>query len=404
LVSTLIQLISGTDTLHTYTVQQLFRAIQDDKTQQSLVQVASWCIGEYGELLLSTDLEEDEPLDVTESDVVALLDSILGSTLSSPVSKEYALTAVMKLTTRFTTCNDQIQLVINNYTTNTDVELQQRSVEYDAIFRKYEPLRPGLLERMPLISTDPSPADGAKELNGDASLSEITKLDTSTTGGQQQKESDSLFDLLGDGLPSAQTSPAPAVSGGSTSGGGLMDLLGDLDMGAGAAPVMPQQPVMSTGMSSGGGSSGLDDLLGLGGGPSTNDLMSAPAPQPSASEFPTITAFEKNGLKINFSFGDVGSQGPGTFITKMTATNSQASTMENFLFQAAVPKTFKLQMQSPSGSTLASMNTGTVTQAMLVGNPNKEPVRMLLRISYTLNGQNVQEQGQVDSFPSQLWS
>ena len=79
------------------------------------------------------------------------------------VTKEFALTAIMKLTTRFTTCNDQIQLIINNYTTNTDVELQQRSVEYDAIFRKFEPLRPGLLERMPLISSEPSPSDGPDE-------------------------------------------------------------------------------------------------------------------------------------------------------------------------------------------------------------------------------------------------
>ena len=32
-MSNLIQLISDTDTLYTYTVQQLFRAIQDDRTQ-----------------------------------------------------------------------------------------------------------------------------------------------------------------------------------------------------------------------------------------------------------------------------------------------------------------------------------------------------------------------------------
>lgn len=39
-----------------------------------------------------------------------------------------------------------------------------------------------------------------------------------------------------------------------------------------------------------------------------------------------------------FSFGDVGSQGPGTFVTRMSATNTQASPMESFMFQAAVPK------------------------------------------------------------------
>ena len=166
------------------------------------------------------------------------------------VTKEYALTAIMKLTTRFTTCNDEIQLVINNYTTSTEVELQQRSVEYDAIFRKYEPLRPGLLERMPLISAEPTPEGGetksAGEMNGDAKPAELSNiLDTSSPtpqAGGQQKESDSLFDLLGDGLPSAQPM---AVSGGAPpagGGGGLMDLLGDLDMGAGAnTSSMPQR-------------------------------------------------------------------------------------------------------------------------------------------------------------------
>ena len=43
-----------------------------------------------------------------------------------------------------------------------------------------------------------------------------------------------------------------------------------------------------------------------------------------------------------FSFGDVGSQGPGTFVTRMSATNTQASAMENFMFQAAVPKVSNL--------------------------------------------------------------
>ena len=164
------------------------------------------------------------------------------STLSTQVTKEYALTALMKLTTRFTTCTDQIQLIINNYTTNTDVELQQRSVEYDAIFRKYEPLRQGLLERMPLYNTDAvisNETSAPTLINGDASSTEKAAL--SNIQVQQKNESDSLLDLLGDGLPVSNTAQPESHQNQnplSSASSGLMDLLGDLDVGGtGSTPV-----------------------------------------------------------------------------------------------------------------------------------------------------------------------
>jgi AP-1 complex subunit gamma-1 len=64
-VSSLIQLIAETSALHCYTVQQLFAALRDDYSQQPLVQVAAWCIGEYGDLLVSGQCEEDEPIQVS---------------------------------------------------------------------------------------------------------------------------------------------------------------------------------------------------------------------------------------------------------------------------------------------------------------------------------------------------
>ncbi|KAL0187784.1 hypothetical protein M9458_014883, partial [Cirrhinus mrigala] len=68
---------------------------------QPLVQVASWCIGEYGDLLVSGQCEEEEPIQVTEDEVLDVLEGLLVSNLSTPVTRGYSLTAIMKLSTRF---------------------------------------------------------------------------------------------------------------------------------------------------------------------------------------------------------------------------------------------------------------------------------------------------------------
>ncbi|XP_047130250.1 AP-1 complex subunit gamma-1 isoform X1 [Hydra vulgaris] len=388
-VSNLIMLISNTSTLHTYTVQQLFKSIQEERSQAALLQVGAWCIGEFGELLLSTDLEEDEPLNVTESDVINVLSGILNSVFSSRVTKEYALTALMKLTTRFATCADQIQYIINNYTTSTDIELQQRSVEYDAVFRKYDHLRIGLLERIPLFKTEKTsnentiPAVAA--VNGNVTPTEKHSMNLGVNS--HQNESDSLLDLLGDGLPtspSAGVTPLPQ----NQFSGGLMDLLGDINV----TPSVQSTPIAQS------GNYDLNDLLGMGMNSNASPVTTSLAR--NVLDIPSITAYEKNGLAIIFSFNTSQLKATDSFIVTMVAKNSNAASLSNFLFQAAVPKTFLLQMQPPSGNVI--LPGGSITQDMLVTNPNRDVVKMLLRISYVINGQTVQEQTQASNFPNAL--
>lgn len=188
---------------------------------------------------------------MSETDVIEVLASILGSTLSLQVTKEYTLTALMKLTTRFSTCTEQIQYIVNKYTTNTDVELQQRSVEFDTIFRKYESLRPGLLERMPVIKNEAttnkengtSNNNNGEAVNGHATVTERHKIEI--VQAQQQKESDSLLDLLGDGLPGSDAPAAPVIQQvAEQPSASLMDLLGDLDVGSG--PAIPEAAPIRT--------------------------------------------------------------------------------------------------------------------------------------------------------------
>ncbi|XP_021099575.1 AP-1 complex subunit gamma-like 2 isoform X2 [Heterocephalus glaber] len=98
-VANLTQLIGGAQELHAYSVHRLYHALAEDISQQPLVQVATWCIGEYGDFLLE-NCEETEPLQVEEEEVMALLEKVLQSHMSLPATRGYALTALMKLSTR----------------------------------------------------------------------------------------------------------------------------------------------------------------------------------------------------------------------------------------------------------------------------------------------------------------
>jgi len=354
-----------------------------------------------------------------------LLERILASSFTTYVAKEFVLTALMKLTTRFSSCTDKIRHVINEYVTSVQVELQQRSVEYDTVFRKYDHLRPGLLERMPAIKDNPqNPEEFNSIPNGDVTPS--TEAIKGPEPQQPKQEADSLLDLLGstDVTSAAPAAPAsyPTLVPAST-GGGVMDLLGDLDMGAPSTNInsTPDVAQMQS-IPAGTGPGATMDLADLIGGPVSQPIVnstpsipasvgippmpgqfsSIPAMVSPASGIPQITAFAKNGLLIKFDFEKVPDNPSNIVAISMTATNSQPSPMTDFVFQAAVPKTFQLQLKPPSGSVIPPGSTGSITQIINVANPQKQNLRMRLKISYVVNGQSVEEQGQLDNFPAAL--
>lgn len=71
-----------------------------------------------------------------------------------------------------------------------------------------------------------------------------------------------------------------------------------------------------------------------------------------------LTALDKNGISVVL----VPQKVAGCLQVLITATNSSLNSLDQFLFQAAVPKSFTLQMLSPSGSVLPP--GGTITQEM----------------------------------------
>lgn len=54
----------------------------------------------------------------------------------------------------------KIRQIIDTFGSNLHIELQQRGIEFSQLFRKYDHLRPALLERMPPMETARPQANG----------------------------------------------------------------------------------------------------------------------------------------------------------------------------------------------------------------------------------------------------
>lgn len=348
ILSSFVRLVATAPELQTYAVQKLYANLKKDITQESLTQAGAWCIGEFADALLRGGQYEEEELvqEVKESEIVDLFSLILNSSYGTQVSTEYIVTALMKLTTRFTDASqvERVRRILQTHQTSLDVEVQQRAVEYSNLF-SFDEIRRGVLEKMPppQIKEEsrvlgPAPTKRAKAGNRKSKVGKPTEQDlldimdtpaAAPSNGPQATSSDLLADILGGSaapLGGASASPPPAQQSNVSS---IMDFFG-----ASPAPSTP---------SPAGGGSGLD-MLG--------QAASPPPPQQSLSTPQTggIPCYDSNGLKVTFQ---VQRNAEGMVQATARFQNTTDSPLSNVGLQAAVPKTQKLQLLSISSSELA---------------------------------------------------
>uniref|UniRef100_A0A0E0NMF2 AP-1 complex subunit gamma n=1 Tax=Oryza rufipogon TaxID=4529 RepID=A0A0E0NMF2_ORYRU len=357
----LVVVISNASELQGYSVRLLYMALQAFVDQGSLVRVAVWCIGEYGEMLVNNVgmLQGEEPI-------------------------------------------------------------TQRSIEFSSIIQRHQSIRPSLLERMPaldeasyllrrasatqatLAADKPTPAvtpGGLKLPNGVAKPATsplVDLLDLSsddvpaiTTASTTTAPNDFLQDLLGIG--GISSSPAAAPSSAST------DILIDL-LSIGSSPSQNGPPAADSTPAQGTKSAPAvpQDMDLLDGLPS-NTSVSGPVNHSS------ITAFQSATLKINFNFKKQPEK-PHETTVHATFTNLTSSSYTDFVFQAAVPKFIQLRLDPASGNIVPASGNGSVTQGFSVTNNQhgQKPLAMRIRMSYKVNGEDRLEQGQVSNFPAGL--
>ncbi|KMT07292.1 hypothetical protein BVRB_6g149210 [Beta vulgaris subsp. vulgaris] len=433
----LIVVISNALNLHGYTVRSLYRAVQASIEQETLVKVAVWCIGEYGDMLVNNSgmLDIEDPITVTESDAVDAIELASKRHNLDVTTRAMCLAALLKLSSRFPACSQRIKDIIVQYKGSLLLELQQRALEFNSIIEKHQNIRSALVERMPVLdeatysgrrggslpaavsssngppvglpngvskpaaplvdlldlSSDDVPAPNSS--GGGDFLNDLLGVDLSLAPSQsgttqnQKSGTDALLDLLSIGSPPAMDSSATpdilSLSLESKSSGVPLERLSSVSS-------MPVQ------VSSPSGAAPIVDLL--------DDLSSSqPTLEINGPQFPSIAAFESSSLKMMFDFSKSAGSLQVTSI-KATFTNLSANIYTDFLFQAAVPKFLQLHLDPASSTSLPANGNGSITQTMRVTNSQhgKKPLAMRFRIGYKVNGKDVLEEGQITNFPRNL--
>ncbi|XP_024994134.1 AP-1 complex subunit gamma-2-like isoform X3 [Cynara cardunculus var. scolymus] len=435
----LIVVITNASNLHGYTVRSLYKAIQTSGDQETLVRVAVWCIGEYGDMLVNNIgmLNVEEPITVTENDAVDVIQIAIKRHTLDLTTRAMCLIALLKLSSRFPSCSQRIKDIITQSKGSLLLELQQRSIEFDSIIEKHQNIRSALVERMPVLDEATYSGRRAGSMRATVSTSHGTALNL--PNGVAKTAAAPLVDLLDLG---AEEPAAPSSSGGNF----LQDLLDvDTSSSSQSGTTQPQKSgtdvlldLLSIGSPSPQNGSSAPDILSISKdnrtsvsaldslssaiGPSVQasftagdapmmDLLagfgpSPPAPPPTEDNgpaYPPMVAFESSSLRIMFNLSK---QPVSPQVTHIEAifTNKSSDVYTDFIFQAAVPKFLQLHLEPASGNTLPGSGNGSITQKLQVTNTQhgKKSIVMRIRISYKLKGKDMLEEGQISNFPRDL--
>ncbi|XP_022073874.2 ADP-ribosylation factor-binding protein GGA3-like [Acanthochromis polyacanthus] len=123
-----------------------------------------------------------------------------------------------------------------------------------------------------------------------------------------------------------------------------------------------------------------------------------------SSHLEPITLHNQAGIHVSLHFAkDCPPGHPGVAVAVLSAVNTSALDVKNFMFQAAVPKTMLVKLQPPSRTRLPPYNPllppPAVSQVILLANPQRRKVRLRYKLTLTHGDQQLKETGDVDSFP-----
>ncbi|KAI9179090.1 clathrin associated protein complex large subunit [Blastocladiella emersonii ATCC 22665] len=430
IVAQFVRLITNAPDLQGYATHKLYALLRQDASQEGLVHAGVWCMGEFGDALIqpapaglavgdaedAADEESSAALGAglvgagagaapSESDVVALHASILDGAYVTPVTRQYVLVSLMKLSTKFRTdaATARIRAMLDKYRTAMNVELQQRAVEFTHMFALPTDTRVGLWERMPVpeLKEDRYASNAAAA----AVAAEPGTAPTAPAAGTSNVVS-ALLDLEGLYINSAPGQGATAAAAAPAAASNpLADLLGGL--GGSAAPAAPAAAAAAP-------QDPLAMLMGLGGGlggapaaapaPASNplgDLLGGGSSSPTASPLAGLgataggwdrpyPAYKSGDLSVTLVPTQVNDPSAGALVQVVaTLANIGTAPISDTQLLVAVPKTHRVALAPISSSSIPV--GGTATQAFRILNPERKQIKLRLKIVYSAGGRGVDE-------------
>ena len=300
-----------------------------------------------------------------------ILELVLSSPYANTLIRQFVLVAASKLSARLaelssgtsSTQQDRIAVMLAGFSSNLELEIQQRAVEFGSLFGRND-IKAGVLERMPPpeIRATIMGTGGSCEVQRKAMLI-LAAVSERKPVGSTRTDKDTVVDLIGD-----DSAPSPALNGGAAAGPSTQDLLADIFGSSGgddaasnptaAIPAVPRQSatadIMSLFGSSGTPSAksppptsitptsgSLFDMVtpATSSSPVSTPALAAPqntsAPAQTRSQLQSYPAYDKGGLKITLTPRASPTQ-PGKIQIMARFTASEKVSGVNF--QVAVPK------------------------------------------------------------------
>lgn len=358
-IATAAHLMAATPELQTYSVHKLYHAVKENTGSAGLVQLAVWAMGEFGTSLVQQTVQGPDGVEssVGEVELCEYLGEILASR-PADITRQYVLTALIKLTVRIPGARARLLDLISGETTAMSVEIQQRACEYLKLLDGYwDRVRGGLLEPIPSLRLEK---------------------------GEGQPVAD---DEEGSKSP---LNPPKALA---------KNML-DIDLLLGTDEPSPAQPTEERPAPT--ATPTLDDIFGSS-TPILNAFQSppeAPAQPSDPTDALTLTPIQDEDIVVTMSCTKKDSGNPEITTIEASTRNVSTSLISAFKLQVAVPKHVQLQLSPASSTTMASGEQVVQTIRLTNSLQGEKALMMKLKCDFQLGPEPRSKQTTVSSFPA----